>query len=172
MTHTTPTEAREVADRLEVKKLDVSTWVAVTALRSLATQLEAVTAERDLIASNYKRLKALVDNGTVPEGLLSAGIEQEGEIRRLTADCEKLANQSFAARAEAKALVDHANAERDKCGSGAGCLHKDALIDSLTAERDAYKAELKNWDAPCNDTATFQLWAQSRARAAITKEKS
>ena len=67
--------------------------------------------------------------------------EAADTIDRLTADCEKLANQSFAARAEAKALVDHANAERDKCGSGAGCLHKDALIDSLTAERDAYKLD-------------------------------
>ena len=60
MTHTTPTEAREVVDRLEAKKLDVSTWVAVTALRSLADQLEAVTAERDsynLDAERYQWLR-------------------------------------------------------------------------------------------------------------------
>lgn len=30
-------------------------------------------------------------------------------------------------------------------------------------------ANLKNWDAPYNDTPTFQVWAQNRARAAIAK---
>ena len=160
MTHTTPTEAREVADRLEAKKLDVSTWVAVTALRSLADQLEAVTAERDLIASNYKRLKALVDNGTVPEGLLSAGIEQEGEIRRITADCEKFANQTFAAKAEAKTLVDHANAERDALRDAAEAL--------LSNEEHAVSGGMRSYQV---GSFTHELWEDLR-RAAIAKEKT
>ena len=45
--------------------------------------------------------------------------EAADTIDRLTLDCEKFANQTFKAKAEAKTLVDHANAERDKCGSGA-----------------------------------------------------
>ena len=66
MTHTTPTEAREVADRLEAKKLDVRTWVAVTALLSLADQLEAVTAERDaykLDADRYRWFAEIATSG-------------------------------------------------------------------------------------------------------------
>lgn len=73
MTHTTPTEAREVADRLEAKKLDVSTWVAVTALRSLADQLEAVTAERDaykLDAERYRRLRECCAQPDFPTDIL------------------------------------------------------------------------------------------------------
>lgn len=38
--------------------------------------------------------------------------------------------------------IDRLTAERDKCGSGAGCLHKDAMIDSLTAELAECKAKL------------------------------
>ena len=39
--------------------------------------------------------------------------EAADTIDRLTLDCEKFANQTFKAKAEAKTLVDHTNAERD-----------------------------------------------------------
>ncbi len=35
------------------------------------------------------------------------------------------------------AKVETLTASQNKCGSGAGCLYKEALIDSLTEERDA-----------------------------------
>lgn len=68
MTHTTPEQAFEMADKLRREGLEA----VPNALRSLAEQLDAVTAE-----------------------------------------CEKFANQTFKAKAEAKTLIDHANAGRD-----------------------------------------------------------
>ena len=38
-----------------------------------------------------------------------------------------------------------------------------------TALQAIASANPRNWDAPYNDTATFQQWAQNRARAAIAK---
>jgi hypothetical protein len=43
------------------------------------------------------------------------------------------------------------------------------LLDELRVIADANPM---NWDAPYNDTATFQAWAQNRARAAIAKATS
>jgi hypothetical protein len=51
--------------------------------------------------------------------------------------------------------------------------------ENLEAQRNELLKELesiananpKNWDAPFNDTASFQAWAQSRASAAIAKVK-
>lgn len=40
------------------------------------------------------------------------------------------------------------------------------LLDEL---RNIANANPKNWDAPLNNSASFQEWAQSRARAAIAK---
>ena len=37
--------------------------------------------------------------------------------------------------------IDCLTAERDKCGSGPGCLYKDALIDSLTADRNSWQKQ-------------------------------
>lgn len=43
---------------------------------------------------------------------------------------------------------------------------RDELLETLNG---IASANPKNWDAPLNDTASFQQWAQSRARAAIQK---
>ncbi len=40
----------------------------------------------------------------------------------------------------------------------------------LTELQAIANANPKNWDAPLNDTASFQAWAQSRARAAIAAQ--
>jgi hypothetical protein len=50
----------------------------------------------------------------------------------------------------------------------------DALLISLSKEMFAEleaiaNANPKNWEAPLNDAASFQAWAQSRARAVIAK---
>ena len=45
---------------------------------------------------------------------------------------------------------------------------RNELLEEL---KNIAKANPKNWDAPLNDTASFQQWAQSRARAAIEKVK-
>ena len=80
-----------------------------------------------------------------------------------------LADQLEALKAEQAVLVTRWKANEDV---------QEIIIKELTAERDAYKAELENiananprkWDAPCNNAETFLLWAQNRARAAIAKE--
>lgn len=60
MTHTTPQEARETADHLEhMPRLYAG--AACNALRSLAAQIEAITAERDackLDAARWRLLSA------------------------------------------------------------------------------------------------------------------
>lgn len=47
-----------------------------------------------------------------------------------------------------------------------------AAPDLLAELKNIANANPKNWDAPFNDTASFQEWAQSRARAAIAKATS
>jgi len=47
-------------------------------------------------------------------------------------------NLDAAITALTAALVEP-SAERDTCGSGAGCLYKDALIDHLTEQLAAFK---------------------------------
>ena len=44
-----------------------------------------------------------------------------------------------------------------------------AAPDLLAELQNIANANPLNWDAPCNDFATFYAWAQSRARAAIAK---
>jgi len=55
--------------------------------------------------------------------------------------------------------IDRLTAERDTCGSGAGCLHKDALIESLTAERDALRTDAQRyqWLTADLDTANGRI---------------
>jgi hypothetical protein len=56
----------------------------------LLAAVEAQAAELETLRSNYNSLKKMVDEGGVHERILSAGIEQEREIKELKAELEVL----------------------------------------------------------------------------------
>ena len=57
MTHTTPEQAKEIADMLEANRTSINQSLSINALRSLADQLEAVTAERDAYKLDAERYR-------------------------------------------------------------------------------------------------------------------
>ena len=54
MTHTTPEQAKEIADMLEANRTSINQSLSINALRSLADQLEAVTAEQAVLVTRWK----------------------------------------------------------------------------------------------------------------------
>ena len=58
-------------------------------------------------------------------------------------------------------------ADAQQSGDAVDAQKHNVLFDTLKNIADANP---RNWDAPCNDTASFYAWAQSRARAAIAAQ--
>lgn len=86
--------------------------------------------------------------------------EDEANARRLAAcwnACEGISTENLEANNSVKALAENYNSAK-------------ALLEELLEElKNIANATPRNWGAPLNDTASFQAWAQSRARAAIAK---
>ena len=73
MTHTTPEHARKIARELDDHNSSLDRAARI-ALRSLATQIEAMTTERDALAVKLKRIADLD-----PEKDSDAGFNEWGE---------------------------------------------------------------------------------------------
>lgn len=109
---------------------------------------------------NRLRNSALEIAGRGLSGWGNAMSDAADELDRLTADCEKFANQTFKAKAEAKTLVDHANAERDALRDAAEAL--------LSNEEHAVSGGMRSYQV---GSFTHELWEDLR-RAALAKDKS